>query len=160
MQTDSGRHATMNHRLLKYSTVFLRVALGVTFLAAVTDRFGLWGPPGTNNVAWGNFENFLTYTALLNPYLPAAWIPAIGWLVTVAETLLGLALIAGVQTRKVAALSGILLLAFAFGMAVDTGIKAPLNYSVFTASAGALLLATAGSYPWSVDAWQQSRRHG
>ncbi len=159
METNSGRHATMNHRLLKYSTVFLRVALGVTFLAAVTDRFGLWGPPGTNNVSWGNFESFLGYTALLNPYLPATWIPAVGWLVTVAETLLGLALIAGIQTRKAAALGGVLLLAFAFGMMVGTGIKAPLNYSVFTASAGALLLATTGSNPWSVDAWQQRRRH-
>ncbi len=159
MQTNSERHATMNHRFLSYSTVFLRVALGVTFLAAVTDRFGLWGPPGTNNVSWGNFESFLGYTALLNPYLPAAWIPVVGWLVTVAETVLGLALIAGIQTRKVAALSSVLLLAFAFGMMVGTGIKAPLNYSVFSSSAGALLLATAASYPWSVDAWQQRRWH-
>ncbi len=159
MQTNAGRHAMINHRLLRYSTVFLRVALGVTLLTAVTDRFGLWGPPGTHNVSWGNFENFLGYTALLNPYLPAAWIPAVGWLVTVAETLLGLALIAGFQTRRVAAASGALLLAFAFGMTVGTGIKAPLDYSVFSAAAGALLLATAGSYPVSVDAWLQRRRH-
>ncbi len=41
----------MNQGLLRYSTVLLRVALGVTFLTAVTDRFGLWGPPGTNNVS-------------------------------------------------------------------------------------------------------------
>ncbi len=157
MQTNSGRHAMMNDRLLRYSTLLLRVALGVTFLMAVADRFGLWGPPGTHNVSWGNFENFLGYTALLNPYLPAAWIPAVGWLVTVAETLLGVALIAGIQTRRVAALSGVLLLTFAFGMMMGTGIKAPFNYSVFSASAGALLLATAASYPWSVDAWQQRR---
>ncbi len=57
MQTNSGRHAMINHRLLRYSTVFLRVALGIIFLTAVTDRFGLWGPPGTNNVSWGNFES-------------------------------------------------------------------------------------------------------
>ncbi len=73
------------------------------------------------------------------------------------ETLLGLALIAGIQTRKVAAFSGVLMLAFAFGMMMGAGIKAPLNYSVFSAAAGALLLATAASYPWSVDAWQQRR---
>ncbi len=149
----------MTHRLLRYSTVFLRVALGVTFLTAVTDRFGLWGPPGADNVAWGNFENFLAYAALLNPYLPETWIPVLGWVVTVAEAVLGLALITGFQTRRVAASSGALLLAFAFGMTVATGIKAPLDYSVFSAAAGALLLATAGSYPVSVDAWLQRRRH-
>ena len=35
-------------------TVYARLALGGTFLAAVADRFGLWGPPGTHNVAWGD----------------------------------------------------------------------------------------------------------
>ncbi len=149
----------MTHRLLRYSTVFLRVALGISFLSAVTDRFGIWGPPGANNVAWGNFENFLAYTALLSPYLPETWIPVLGWVVTVAETVLGLALITGFQTRRMAAASGVLLLAFAFGMTVSIGIKAPLDFSVFSAAAGALLLATADSYPVSVDAWLQRWRH-
>jgi hypothetical protein len=35
------------------STVLLRVALGATFLTAVTDRFGVWGAPGAPQVAWG-----------------------------------------------------------------------------------------------------------
>src|SRR5262249_34060038 len=151
----------------------------------VTDRFGLWGPPGTSNVAWvsatawkrtkagkmkmwhfsgikfavglaeetykplplheirrkragrpnfslnaqeenhpfshcryecsfrspltawGNFDNFLAYAAQLNPYLPAAWIPMVGWGVTLAEAACGLALIVGFQTRKVAVGSGL-----------------------------------------------------
>ncbi len=149
----------MTHRLLRYSTVFLRVALGISFLSAVTDRFGIWGPPGANNVAWGNFENYLAYTAQLNPYLPETWIPVLGWVVTVAETVLGLALITGFQTRRVAAASGVLLLAFAFEMTVVIGIKAALDFSVFSAAAGALLLATADSYPVSVDAWLQRWRH-
>ena len=71
--------------LAQYTTVSMRLALGSTFLAAVTDRCGLWGPPGTRNVAWGNFDTFLAYTAQLNRYLPAAWIPAVGWGVTLAE---------------------------------------------------------------------------
>jgi hypothetical protein len=33
------------------ATVFLRLALGVAFLSAVADRFGLWGPAGAKNVA-------------------------------------------------------------------------------------------------------------
>jgi hypothetical protein len=51
-----------------YDAVFLRLALELTVLAAVTDRFGLWGPPGTPNVAWGNLERFAAYTAILNPW--------------------------------------------------------------------------------------------
>jgi thiosulfate dehydrogenase (quinone) large subunit len=34
------------------STVFLRIALAISFLSAVADRFGLWGAYGQPNVAW------------------------------------------------------------------------------------------------------------
>src|SRR5262245_57881728 len=140
--------------LSRYTILYVRLALGLTFLAAVTDRFGLWGPPGTNNVAWGNFDNFLAYAATLNPSLPTAWIPTVGWIVTLAEVACGLALIVGFQTRKVAVISGLLLLAFALGMTMGLGIKAPLNFSVFSASAGALLLATSADAPLSIDTWR------
>jgi thiosulfate dehydrogenase (quinone) large subunit len=137
--------------LSRYTMLYVRLALGITFLAAVTDRFGLWGPPGTSNVAWGNFDNFLAYAATLNPYLPTAWIPAVGWGVTLAEGACGLALIVGFQTRRVAVVSGLMLLAFALSMTLSFGIKAPFNYSVFSASAGAFLLATSADNPWSLD---------
>ena len=140
--------------LAKYTTVYVRLALGVTFLAAVTDRCGLWGPQGPRNVAWGNFDNFLVYTAQLNPYLPTTWIPAVGWIVTLAEVVCGLALIVGFHTRRVAVGSGLMLLAFALGMIMGSGIKAPFNSSVFSASAGALLLATSAHAPWSIDTWR------
>ena len=45
---------------------FLRIALAAGFLSAVADRFGLWGPPGTPGVAWGNWSEFLDYVAALN----------------------------------------------------------------------------------------------
>src|SRR5262249_41481257 len=137
--------------LAKYDTIYLRLALAAGFLAGVTDRFGLWGPPGTKNVAWGDFDHFLAYTGTLNPELPAAWIPALGWLVTLAAIALGLALLIGFHAREAAFLSGFLLLAFAVGMIIGTGVKSPLNASVFAASAGALVLARAREYPWSVD---------
>ena len=140
--------------LAQYTAVFMRLALGSTFLAAVTDRCGLWGPPGTHNVAWGNFDTFLAYAAQLNPYLPAAWIPTVGWGVTLAEAACGLALIVGFQTRKVAVGSGLMLLAFALGMTMGFGIKAPFNYSVFSAAAGAFLLATSSHDPVSIDRWR------
>lgn len=31
--------------------LFARVALGASFLSAVADRFGLWGPYGARNVS-------------------------------------------------------------------------------------------------------------
>jgi len=140
--------------LFTYTMLYGRLALGLTFLAAVTDRFGWWGPPGTRNVAWGNFDTFLAYAATLNPYLPTAWIPAVGWGVTLAEVACGLALLVGFQTRRVAVVSGLLLLAFALGMTMGLGIKAPFNFSVFSASAGAFLLATSADDPLRIDTWR------
>ncbi len=135
-----------------YGSVFLRPAVGVTFLAAVTDRFGWWGPPGAPNVAWGDLQRFAAYTAVLNPLAPPALVRAIVWTVTVAETCLGCALILGLWTRWSALASGWLLLLFALGMTVGTGVKAALNASVFSASAAAFALSTWPMYVGSVDA--------
>jgi uncharacterized membrane protein YphA (DoxX/SURF4 family) len=66
--------------------------------------------------------------------------------------LLGLALIVGLFTRIAALLSGMMLLLFALAMTVALGVKAPLDFSVFSASAGAFLLAAYGKYPLSADA--------
>ena len=132
---------TLFDGILKYSAVFLRLALGLGFLSAVADRFGLWGGPGEHLVAWGDFKNFLDYTALLNPYLPTVMVPVIGWIVTIAEIALGASLILGYRVRETALISGTLLLCFAIGMTVGVGIKSPLDYSVFTASATAFFLS-------------------
>ena len=137
-------------------TVYLRLAIGVGFLSAVADRFGWWGPPGTPDVAWGHFHNFLTYTARLNPWIPGGWIPAIGWAATVCEICFGVMLIIGYRTRLAAVLSGLLTLAFAIGMVCGLGIHPPLNYSVFVVSAGAFLLAGVDRYPLSLDCWRET----
>jgi hypothetical protein len=92
-------------------------------------------------IAWGDFPHLLRYTATLNPLLPASVMPALGIIATTCEIVLGIALIAGISTPLVAALSGCLLLAFAAGMTVGTGVKAALDESVFAASAAAFLLA-------------------
>jgi uncharacterized membrane protein YphA (DoxX/SURF4 family) len=124
-----------------YDSIFVRLALGVTFLAAVTDRFGMWGPPGSPNVAWGDLEHFAAYAATLNPWAPTKLIPAIVWIVTVAETVLGCALILGLAIRWSSFASGVLLLLFALGMTVGTGVKSALNASVFSACAAAFALS-------------------
>ncbi len=124
------------------ASLFERLALGIGFLSAVADRFGLWGPPRGTNVAWGTFSNVLAYAARVNPWAPAAAVPAIGWSVTAAEVALGITLLAGVHTRTVTFLSGLLLLGFAVGMTAGTGVKTAFDASVFTASAATFLLAT------------------
>ena len=134
-----------------FSSVFLRYALGLGFLSAVADRFGLWGAFGQPNVEWGNFSRFLEYTRGLNWYVPAGMIPALGAMATGAETLFGLLLLVGWHTRATALLSGLLLLSFAVAMTLALGVKAPLNFAVFTGVGGALLLANCQSFPFSVD---------
>ena len=136
------------------ASVFLRLALGGAFLSAVADRFGLSGPAGTKNVAWGDFAHFTQYTGQLNPWAPAALIPTLAWVSTGAELVLGVALILGLFTRWAALLSGVLLLLFAGGMSIGTGLKSALNASVFSAAAAAFALVVLGAGPWSVDSWR------
>lgn len=89
--------------------VFARFALGASFLSAVADRFGLWGPYGAKNVAWGNFAHFAEYTGAVTSLFPSALTIWFAWAATVAETLLGILLIAGFKIRLTSALSGLLL---------------------------------------------------
>jgi uncharacterized membrane protein YphA (DoxX/SURF4 family) len=141
----------MRNRLTGYSTVLLRLALGAAFLSAVADRFGLWGGYGAPGVSWGDFAHFTAYTATLNWFAPPGLIPVLAWAATAAEVALGLGLILGLFTRASALLSGLLLLLFAAAMTLALGVKAPLNYSVLSAAAGALLLSAQDSFAWSLD---------
>jgi len=134
-----------------FSSAFLRCALGLGFLSAVADRFGLWGAFGQPNVEWGSFSRFLEYTHTLNWYVPAGMIPPLGVIATGAEILCGLLLLVGWHTRASALLSGLLLLSFGVAMTLALGVKAPLNFAVFSGVGGALLLANCESFPFSVD---------
>ena len=60
---------------------------------------------------------------------------------TLLEIVLDLGLIIGFKTSLIAKLSGWFLLIFALAMTFTRGIKAPLDYSVFAASAGAFGLS-------------------
>jgi hypothetical protein len=108
----------------------------------VADRFGLWGSAGTPGVAWGGFDPFLAYTGKLLWYLPAGLVPAAGWAATVLEITLAVGLLAGVRLRAVALASGALLSVFAVTMTVALGPEPPLSSSVWSAAAGAFLLAS------------------
>ena len=126
----------MLQRLAKFGPVYVRLALGAAFLSAVADRFGFWGKYG----AWGNFATFEQYTAQVNSFMPAFAIPFLSWAATAAELSLGIGLILGVWQRWVALGAAALLFLFGTAMAISFGIKSPLDYSVYSASAGALLL--------------------
>ena len=141
----------MPHTWGSFSSVFLRCALGLGFLSAVADRFGLWGAFGQPNVEWGNFSRFLEYTHSLNWYVPAGMIPPLGVIATGAETLFGLLLLVGWHTRAAALSSGLLLLSFGVAMTLALGVKAPLNFAVFTGVGGACFshIATASHSAWT-----------
>lgn len=113
--------------------LYARLALGTAFLSAVSSRLGLWG--GT----WDGFEAWARSDVLA--FVPSAVVPALLRLATIAELALGALLIAGVWRRPVALAASALLAVFAVGMALSSGLKSPLDYSVLSASACALLLA-------------------
>jgi thiosulfate dehydrogenase (quinone) large subunit len=144
-----------NSALIRYvellTPILLRLALGVSFLSAVGDRFGIWGPPGARHIAWGNFTRFTQYAAQLNPWAPPALVPGLAWTATAAELVFGVALIAGFYVREAALASGVLLLLFAVGMTIGTGVKSALDASVFSAAAAAFALSLLGPGSWSLD---------
>lgn len=116
---------------------YARVALGSAFLSGIASRFGLWG----EDVGYGDFAHFVEYTAQVNSFMPALTIPVLAWAATAAELLLGIALVVGARVRWAALGSAGLLALFGLAMALSFGLKSPLDYSVFSASACAALLA-------------------
>ena len=81
------------------------------------------------------------YTAEVLSFLPPFTAPFFAAAATAAETLLGILLVAGIGLPWTARASALLLATFAISMAISFGIKSPLDASVFSASAGAWLLA-------------------
>lgn len=119
----------------RIGSLYARLALGTAFLSAVASRLGLYGKGSSG------WKNFLEYTAEVNSFMPAVTIPYLAWAATVAETSLGIALIVGFRLRWTAPAAAVLLAIFGTAMAISFGIKSPMDYSVFSASAAAVLLA-------------------
>ena len=117
--------------------IYARLALGLAFLNGIAERFGWYGP----HVGYGNYANFVKYTGQVNAFMPAATIPFLAGAATVAELVLGVLLVAGVWKRWVALASAALLAVFGTAMAISFGPWSPLDYSVFSASAAAFMLA-------------------
>ena len=120
----------------RLGVLYARIALSAAFLSGIASRFGLY-PKGAG---YGNFANFMKYTAEVNSFMPASTIPFLAWAATAAELFFGIALLLGIWPRWIAFGSATLLAIFGLAMAISFGIKEPLDYSVFSASAAALLL--------------------
>ena len=115
---------------------YVRIALAAAFLSAVAGRFGIWSGEGLSH-----FSTFFARTAEVNSFMPSWTIHPLAYLATAAEIFFALALLAGIWPRWVALGSALLLAMFATAMAISSGIKDPLDYSVYSASAAAFLLA-------------------
>ena len=148
LPTSSSRVAARSASVRALAIRYAQLALGASFLSAVADRFGLLGQYG----GWGNMTNFTEYTAKVLAFMPASTVPFFAWTATAAESTFGLALVLfgllpqstfrhSKWTVWIALGSSVLLFLFAISMTISLGLKKPLDYSVFSASAGALLLA-------------------
>jgi uncharacterized membrane protein YphA (DoxX/SURF4 family) len=127
----------------------LLIALG--FVVNVADRLGVFGPPGTPGVSWGDFQHFIAYTAQVNAFAPRAIVPALAVLATIAEGTLGVAMLIGLKVRLAATGSALLLFVFATAM-VLSGLS-QFQYAVYLMSVTAWALATIDASVFSVDAY-------
>lgn len=143
--------------LRQIAKLFLRLTVAVSMLSAVADRFGLWAK---ELCMWGNMDKFIAYTQTLIPYIPANYVVYLAWTATVLEVLLPICLLLGLKLRWTASLSGLMILTFALAMATSLGIKAPIDYSAFTASAAAFGILACGNGFWEMDNLFGNKRSG
>ncbi|GGG75675.1 DoxX family protein [Edaphobacter dinghuensis] len=123
-----------------------RAGLAATLLSAVADRFGLWGPHGAPQVAWGDWAHFVSYTGVLNSFAPHGLVVVLAWVSTALEILLGIGLLAGFYLEYVAYAAAALFGLFALAMTLSLGVKAPLDYSVYGDICGAWLLGVVAGW--------------
>lgn len=140
---------------VRWIATLLRVLIGLAFLQAVGDRFGLFGGPGAPGVSWGDFAHFIAYTGRVNSFLPRAVIPTLAVLATICEIAFGLTMLLGIGIRNVAIASAILLFCFATAMTIS-GLS-QFSYGVYLMSAGALSLAAIDASFLSMDALIRGR---
>jgi uncharacterized membrane protein YphA (DoxX/SURF4 family) len=135
----------VNRRLIAACWV-VRLALAASFLSAVADRLGLWGPPGAADVAWSSVPRYQEYVAQLNWFLPAGLVPVVGWAATACEVMLAIGLLIGWRLHWVAFVAGILLTVFAVMMAVALG---PHGYHLLHSAAEFEIRGHQEGFAWS-----------
>jgi len=111
--------------MLRLGAWIVRLALALAFVSLVANRLRLGGVTGAEAaLAW----------------LPEAIQRVGNWVITVAEILLGLALLTGWQARWAALLSAIVFFLHGVVWCVSVGLAAPPAYFAFAAASAAFLL--------------------
>ncbi|NEW40723.1 hypothetical protein [Nocardia cyriacigeorgica] len=140
----AAAYVARNARLTWWSGRILAILLGLELTAAVADRFGLFGPPGTPGVSWGSWSEFVTNTQELLPWLPLATIPAV--IATVLEAVLGAALIAGPRWRWCGKAVAALFVVYALTMLTSGAAVDILRYSMAVHIGAALLVSSRAAW--------------
>ncbi|NYI70057.1 putative membrane protein YphA (DoxX/SURF4 family) [Naumannella cuiyingiana] len=128
-------------RIPRVLGIVVAVLLAVSLLGAVADRFGLFGPAGSPGVSWGNWPAFVAYTAGLLPGLPAPAVTVAAIAATIAEAVLGVALIVGWQRRWVGKAAAGLFAVYLVAMLPSVGAGEVVRYGVPMLIGGALLVS-------------------
>lgn len=126
---------------------FLRFSMGIGFLSAVADRFGLWGAPGMRNVAWGDWTSFVEYTGQLNFWAPEGIIPILAIIATGLELVFAILFLINWKVKIAGLGTGVLLLIFALSMSLSGGTAVFLGtfgMSLYSFSAGGFYMAVKG----------------
>lgn len=150
--------ALCHHQRWRGLAVVVRVLVAAQFLLAVADRFGAFGPYGAPGVSWGDFGHFVDYTRSITTFLPADLAPTLAVLATVAEVLLGAALLLGFRLQLAAMGAALLLGVYGTSMTISLPAAEQFSYSVFVLGAGMLTLATVAHSPLTLDAVQGRHR--
>lgn len=134
---------------VRWIATLARLIIGLAFFENVIDRLGFLGPPGAPGVSWGDFQHFITYTAVVNAFAPAAIIPTLAVLATIAEGTLGVTMLLGARVRLASVGSALLFCTFATAM-VLSGLS-QMQYGVYLMSVASWALATVDASALSVD---------
>ncbi|MBJ6118871.1 DoxX family membrane protein [Pontibacter sp. BT310] len=133
-------------KYLPYGVLFMRLALAFTLLAAIADKAGYWGEPGSPTIIWGDWHVYINYMHALLPFTSKGMTEMLATVATVLEGVLALMLLIGIKVRWAALGTGIYSLFLALGTLVFIGVKAPFNYSLFVVCAAGFLLACCPIY--------------
>ncbi|HEY1809534.1 MAG TPA: hypothetical protein VGG42_13285 [Acidobacteriaceae bacterium] len=114
----------------------IRVFFAYEFGAAVADRLGWLGPPGSG-VGWGDFTHFVAYTHRVNAFLPVSFAFPLALIATVAESTFTVTLLLGIWTRLSCLGAAVLLCLFGSAMTASGLSHGQFYYAVFLLAAGA-----------------------
>ncbi len=115
--------------------------LGLDFLGAVADRFGVFGGAASPGVSWGSWPAFVDYTRVLLPDAVAYAAPGAAALATLVEIGLAGWLLSGWQRRWAGKAAAGLLVVYLVTMATALGWASVAQFAVPVLAGGALLVS-------------------